>query len=246
MGTYTAVINDCLYLNFAVKPSEIERLLPPGVELDLRHYRGRKWGFFSVLLYSCDRLALAGMGWPRFSFFGAETRIYIIDDSQTPSAYLIREYLPWLYSNLVKFYCKMPTCKMNFDYPRSVHPGGVYSWNIEGSGAGAVKVKINESKASMGQLADYFSSQEAARDFFTRRPNYYYAATRDNVRNLKISASYGKKLEIDIQQWELGFTASDLERHRFPEAVSGCFYAPEIRQEISGPHKESLSCLTGA
>ncbi len=246
MGTYTAEINDSLYLNFAVKPSEIERLLPPGVKLDRRHYRGREWGFFSVLLYSCDRFSFAELSWPRLAFKGAETRIYILDNSQTPSTYLIREYLPRFHSTLIKYYCKIPTCRMDFDYPRSVHPGGVYKWNIEGRGAGVVKAKIDESKASMGQLGDYFSSREAALDFFTRRPNYYYAAAGDRVIKLKISGSYGKKIELNIGQWELGFTAADLERHRFPEAVSGCFFVPEISQQISGPHKESISCLTGS
>ncbi len=244
MGSYTAELRDCLYLNFAVQAPEVERLLPPGVTLDSRQHHGKTWGFFSVLLYRCSGLYSRGLGWPNLKFKSAETRVYIVDGDKTPAVYQLRCYLPFFVSWFFNIFAGLPVRRMDLNYPTRVRPGGVFRWSLEGKGAGNIKGKISKNHGEQNnQLFDYFSSPSRAYDFFERRPVVYYGASDESVQRLKISGSYGKHFPVCIEEWELGFTAQDLERHQFPEAVSGCYFNPEVELGIEGPEEVSIDRL---
>lgn len=243
MGSYTAQLQDCLYLNFAVHAPEVERLLPPGVTLDSRQHRGKTWGFFSVLLYRCEKLYSQNIGWPSLNFEGAEIRLYVKDGDETPAIYLLRYYFPSFTGWLLSLTAGLPVRNMDLDYPTSVNPGGIFRWSLEGQGAGNIRGEINETGGPEGQLVNYFDSTSAAYDFFERRPVIYYGATSEKVHRLKSTGTGSSHYPVSIESWELGFTATDLERHQFPEAVSSCYFSPNLKLTLVGPEKVDISRL---
>ncbi len=245
MGTYSIKTAESLYLNFAVKSAELQRLLPHGVKLDERKFQGKNWGFFSLVFYRCRAFTLGGTGWPRISFPGAVLRVYIKDGGGTPASFIIRKYLPPIKSFMLNLLSGIPTRKMQFDYPRAVNPGGKFCWAIDGSGEGVITARIMQKQAIGTGLVEYFHDTDDLHDFFLRRPVEYYGVTSETVHKISIiGTSYRHPLETEIERWELGFTAVDLERHSFPrEAISCCFYCPKSELDVKGPEKIPIGQL---
>lgn len=245
MIKWNAEFRDCLYLNFAIEHTEIERLLPPGTKADTRHFRGKKWGFFSLVFLSGERASSRIISWPRLKFNMALLRLYVLDNSNTPATYIARCYIPGFYSSVVRLLTGMPVLKVATDFPTRANPGGIFNWNIEGRGAGDVRCKIKSKSGLGGQLLELFGDEETYRRFFLNRPQAYYGASLKHVMQWRLSAHFQKPHSATIESCELGFIAADMERHSFPEAISGAFYLPEMSVGVEYSEKVAVSLLSG-
>jgi hypothetical protein len=242
---WNAEYRDCIYLNFAIEHSEVERLLPPGTRADTRHYRGKKWGFFSLIFLKSKATFSQLLPWPKFKFPLSILRFYIFDRHNRASTYLARFYCPGFQSTLLKLLAGVPVLKVNTDFPTRAQPGGVFNWNIEGRGAANLRCKIESQTGLDGELLDIFDDQESYRRFILNRSFAYHSASLCDVKRMKLSAHYSRPHPVSIENCELGFIAADMERHTFPEAVSGSFYLSKLTLGAEVRTKVPLTELTG-
>jgi len=242
--TWKSTVSDVVYLNFAVREDEVNRLLPPGTSLDTRLHRGETWGFFSLVLFRHDSLYNARFGWPSLSFPQANLRVYVKDTDGSPAVYFKRMYMPRFYSLLARWFGKPPVSTMNLSFPGTVHSGGEYRWRLTGRGAGNISGKIESAQDLTGNLTKLFENPRSLIQFFRDRPLCYYGAGVDTVYRIQAMGSYSNALSFRVKEWELGFLADDLERHNFPEAFSANFFVPNIEFEFDRPSTVPLAELS--
>ncbi|MFP4687997.1 MAG: hypothetical protein ACLFN5_07825, partial [bacterium] len=236
---------DCVYLSFAIEHKEIERLLPPGTKADTRHYRGKEWGFFSLIFLKSESTFSQLLPWPKFKYSLSILRFYVIDGSNRTATYLARFYSPGFQSTLLKLIGGVPVARVNADFPTRAQPGGIFSWNIEGRGAVDIRCKIEARTGLSGGLPDLFEEPDDYRRFILNRPIAYHSASLKDVKKIKLSAHYSKPHQVTIKKCELGLIAADMERHSFPEAISGAFYLSDLTVGAKVRETVPLAELTG-
>jgi len=245
MQRWQAKLKDCLCLNFAIEAKEIKRLLPRGTEVDFRRFRGKKYGFFSLFFFYCSSFSHGSISWPSLRFPAALLQFYIRDFSDNPSIYLGRVYSPRFAGYLGRWVLNLPIRKLSFSYPTQANPGGKFRWIIENTGTGNIQCKIESQSGINDYLGEMFESPHRLNNFLFQRTYYYYAAGSEGVYQLQPETYLEKIYPVTVKNRELGFIASDLERHSFPQARNSCFYLPALKFDLKGPEFVNINRLTG-
>lgn len=245
MKGWQAKLKDCLCLNFAIEAGEIKRLLPRGTEADYRRFRGKKHAFFSLFFFNCSSLRHSSIGWPSLSFPAVLLQFYVRDASDNPAVYLKRIFASGFTGFLFRWVLNLPVNKLNFSYPTRANPGGTFRWLVEDGGVGNVLCKIKSHSGINGYLGEMFDTPRMLKDFIFQRAYCYYGAGVDGVYRSNPGTYFEELYPVVIKDWELGFIASDLERHSFPEARSSCFFLPELQLDLKNSEFVDTVQLTG-
>lgn len=231
-------LRDILHLSFAVQVEELDRLVPPESAPETRFYQGAEWGFFSLVLFRQQSLRSQWSGWPRLSFNQALLQVYVRDHHQTPAVYIKRSYAGRGIGWLLHLLGTLPTRTMSLNYPGQPRPGGLYRWKLVNGGQVDVRGKIRPQEGLSGSLLDVFDSEAEAEDFLLNRPVAYFSPEPDGVHRCTLSRRGGEPHPVQIEEWELGGLAEDLQRHDFPDALSSVFFVAQ--RYIDGGNVEKV------
>lgn len=231
--------NDVVFLSFGLKQTEIKRLLPANIRLDTREYKGQEYGFLTLGLVSYQNFYFENFPLLSVNFPQAFLGVSILDSQGHPAYYIKRFFLPRFQSLFFRWFGGFPVRVMTMDYPTNAHPGGEYRWKLSNGGAGILRGKIERQSGATGRLVDLFDGDEEMIQFFWDRVKIYAGNPGSTTRS-EISLPSPDPHPIVFEKMELGFLSEDLERHKFPEAVIGSFFVPEVDVRLTGPEQTEL------
>lgn len=217
---------DLVFINFALKMKEIERITPDSVNFETRIHENEEYGFikFGFLTFT----EFFGQNFPPLSLsFPCSFLAVCARNSRGNQSYFIKNiYAPRIQSFLFKWWSGFPSSSISLDFPSRTHPGGEYKWHFEGNRKGNLVGKIERGNSVSGRLPQFFESDQELVDYFLNRSNLIAGSSR-NRQELDMTFSPADFHPITFDKLELGFLASDFERNSFPEAILGSYYIPD-------------------
>jgi hypothetical protein len=222
-----AKANDVVMVGFGLKKTDVERLKPDGIRLETRRHEDEEHAFLTLGLTQFSECYIENFPPLSFRFNCAYLGICIEDHRGESSLYVKRIFSPRLQSLLIGWGLGFPATSMSLDFPTRAHPGGEYRWSLKGDGAGVLTGKIERGHSVAGRLEKFFDDHDSMVNFFWERERLY-TGQPDSLTEVAIETSRPEYHPVVFEKLELGFLADDMERNRFPEAVLGSFFVPDV------------------
>jgi hypothetical protein len=219
--------NDVVTVGLGLKKKDVERLKPDGIRLETRSHDDEEHAFLTLGLTHFTQCYVENFPPLSFGFNCAYLGICIQDPRGESSIYVKRIFAPRLQALLIGWGFGFPTSSMSLDFPTRAHVGGEYRWSLKGDGAGVLTGKIEGGQSVSGRLEKFFDDHDSMVDFFWNRERLY-TGQPDSLTKLNVEFSKPEYHPVIFEKLELGFLASDMERNRFPEAVLGSFFVPDV------------------
>lgn len=227
-------VQDLVVLSFALEAEEIRRILPSELDLQTRRSNSTEYSFFNLGLCRIKNLHSPTLNVYSLDFPMAYLSM-CVNHRRLGSSYFVKKvYSQGFEAFLMRWGVGLPTQSMKLTYPSRAHPGGEYFWDVRGSGVGKFRGRIQNEHGTSGRIFEFFDSDEEMREFLLGRNHLLFGHGSGRVKCMELSFPEFDPHVISFGEMELGFLASDLERHTFPECVVGGSFVPELPISLEG------------
>ena len=173
--TFSTVVRDCLYLNWAM-PLESLPNLPEPLRYEVHGDRGDGVVFASALLFRHESLHFAGVPMLRLSYPQFHLRLHVLDHNDRPAVCLNHILVPTWVVPGVRLLAHQPAVSGRFRYPRPSFELDSEQWKWEVRRNGSLAVAARQASPRVGP-GPTLGTWEQVVDCFRMRNRAYVTST---------------------------------------------------------------------